>query len=323
MTRSDLPRLLVLCGPTASGKTSLGIELADAVNGEIVGADSLQVYRHIDIGSAKPTAEERTRVPHHVIDVCELDQPFNAAMYKDMADAAIADIKRRGRLPIVVGGTGLYIRILVRGIFEAPKPDLKLRDRLHAELEAYGVEHLYHRLGLVDPVLAEKVEPHDKNRIMRGLEIFEQTGIPLSEHQRVHDFGEASYETLMVGIKRDRRVLYRRIEERTRQMIRSGLLEEYRELRKRGYGPDLKPLLSLGYRQMGEYEVGECTFEEAVADIVKSTKRYAKRQITWFRKVPNLRWFEPDKSDFDALAADVRRFMAGESPLYDWAVPAP
>jgi len=323
MNESTLPKIIVICGPTASGKTELGIALAEAIGGEIVGADSLQVYRHFDIGSAKPTADQRSRVPHHMVDVCDPDESFNAALFKAGADDAISGITSRGRVPIVVGGTGLYLRILVRGIFDAPQPDEDLRIQLRAEMKAYGIEHLYKRLCLVDPSLAEKVEPHDQNRIMRGLEIFEQTGIALSEHQRVHDFGDPSYAVLNIGIKLNRKLLYQRIRMRTETMIKEGLLEEYRALRARGYSPDLKPMMSLGYRQMGDYEAGRNTFEEAVADIVRATKRYAKRQLTWFRKVPNILWWDFVRHDVSSLVADVKRFMSGAELELDWVCDEP
>ncbi|MCA9564260.1 MAG: tRNA (adenosine(37)-N6)-dimethylallyltransferase MiaA, partial [Myxococcales bacterium] len=249
MSSTTLPRCVILCGPTASGKTSLSLALAHAVDGEIVNADSLQVYRGLDIGTAKVSQAERAQVPHHLFDIKNPDEPFNVALYKASADVAIEDILERGKVPIVVGGTGLYLKILVRGIFEVPKASQDLRDRLRAEIEAYGIEQLHRRLQLNDPELAEKIENHDTTRIIRGLEVFEQTGIPLSQHQRAHDFGEASYDYFSVGIKLPRTVLYERIVKRTEAMIDAGLEAEYDRLVEEGYGPDLKPLQSLGYKQ--------------------------------------------------------------------------
>jgi tRNA dimethylallyltransferase len=323
MTAVRLPAIVIICGPTASGKTRFAIELAERVDGEIVGADSLQVYRHLDIGTAKPTDEERARVPHHVIDFLEPDQLFNAARYKQLADEAIADIRSRQRVPLVVGGTGLYLRILVRGIFEAPKADHALRKRLREEIKAYGVEQLYRRLELVDPALAARVEPHDKNRIMRGLEIYEQTGIPLSVHQEVHDFGDNDYRVLKIGLHVPREVLYERIEARSKRMMQAGLPEEYRRLRTAGFAADLKPMLSLGYRQMGDLERGERSPEEALRDLVRETKRYAKRQLTWFRKDPDLHWLDPGQADVERVAKDVRRFLTDEPLALDWTTEAP
>ncbi|MBN1947654.1 MAG: tRNA (adenosine(37)-N6)-dimethylallyltransferase MiaA [Bradymonadales bacterium] len=323
MSHRELPRIVCVCGPTASGKSSFAVSLAERVKAEILCADSLQVYRHLDIGTAKPTPEERRRIAHHLFDIRDPDQPFNAALYKELADSAIAEVQARGHLPLLVGGTGLYLRILVRGIFEAPKPDTELRNRLEQEMKAYGIEYLYRRLQLVDPVWAEKVDGRDRIRIMRGLEIYEQTGIPLSEHQQVHDFGEPSYQALKIGIQVKRQDLYRRIEKRAHLMVSQGLLEEYRDLRKKGFGQDLKPLNSLGYRQMAEYEAGQCTWEQAVANLIRETKRYAKRQMTWFRKEPDIHWVQSPAAKLEAIATDVTRFVARQPLLFDWESHAP
>lgn len=320
---SATPKIVIVCGATASGKTAFSIDLAERLGGEIVGADSLQLYRYLDVGTAKPTPEERARVPHHLIDVLSPDEPFNAALYKRMADHAIAGIIERGRLPIVVGGTGLYLRILVRGIFEAPQPDDELRERLRSELETYGVEYLYKRLQLVDEVLARKVEPHDRNRIMRGLEIYEQTGIALSEHQRAHDFADPDYEALSLGVRIERHDLYERIGDRTRRMIDDGLEAECRALAERGYSTDLKPMESLGYRQMFQYIAGKGSLESTIYDIIKDTKRYAKRQLTWFRKVGDVHWVSEPETKADAIASDVRTFLAGEPPDFAWQTEPP
>jgi tRNA dimethylallyltransferase len=323
MSDPELPGIIVVCGPTCSGKTSFGIALAETVGGEIVGADSLQVYRRLDIGTAKPSAADRARVPHHVIDVRDPDEQFNVAIFKELADAAILDIRERGHIPIVVGGTGLYLRILVRGIFEAPRPDEELRLRLRQEIDVYGVEQLYRRLCLVDPVLSERVEAHDRNRIIRGLEIFEQTGIPLSEHQQVHDFGIPSYRALKIGLNIDRALLYERIESRAEQMMRDGLHEEYQELLAAGFDPGLKPMMSLGYRQMAQVAAGKLLLEEAPNDIARATKRYAKRQNTWFRKEADAHWLNPMDVDMAAVAADVRLFMDNQPIVLGWEEAAP
>lgn len=319
----ELPKIIIVCGPTASGKTSLGIELAEALDGEIVGADSLQLYRYFDVGTAKPTNEQRQRVPHHLVDVRDPTELFNAALYKTLADEAIEGIRSRGRVPIVVGGTGLYLRILVRGIFQAPKPDEVLRERLKQELEVYGIEHLYNRLKLVDPELASKVEHHDRNRIIRGLEIYEQTGIPLSEHQRVHDFDRPSYQAFRLGMRLERSELYDRITRRTASMMDAGLLAECESLIARGYGGDIKPMQSLGYRQLHRHLTEGQPLDEAVQEITKETKRYAKRQLTWFRKDTQTHWVDALNVPVDQLVADARRFLNGEPMSLDWAAEAP
>lgn len=323
MSGSIPPKIIIIGGPTASGKTRFGIDLAKAVNGEIVGADSLQIYRHLDIGTAKPTASEQAEVRHHLVDIRDPDEKFNAALFKELADEAIADILQRKKVPIVIGGTGLYLRILVRGLFEAPDADEPLRERLNQEAQAYGIEHLYRRLQLVDPELAAKVELRDRSRIMRGLEIFEQTGIPLSQHQKAHDYSANSYLPLKIALTFPRQELYQRIEMRAKLMIEGGLLEEYERLLEMGYSPSLKPLCSLGYRQMGEHLVGRYSFEQAMQEIIKHTKRYAKRQTTWFRKEDDVHWVAMPIDDITPVVADVRRFLPGEPLALNWTSQPP
>jgi tRNA dimethylallyltransferase len=319
-----LPKILVVAGPTAVGKTSFALDVAEAMGGEVVNYDSVQLYRHLDIGTAKPTAAERERVPHHLVDVLDPDQESNVADYLEMANAAIADIHARGKVPVLVGGTGMYVRILVHGIFEAPPPDEELRDRLRADAADKGRAHLHERLEEVDPELAERVHPNDLVRVIRGLEVYEQTGKALSQHQREHRFKKPNFDALKIALLRPRDELYARIEQRADQMIEQGLLAEYEALIERGYDRQLKPLLSLGYRQMGEHLFDGVALDEAVAEMKKQTRRYAKQQIGWFRGEPNVHWalaplHDPGGALPSEVLGDIEAFFAGREPSLGWA----
>src|SRR5690554_3076166 len=235
-----LTRVVALVGPTGVGKTSFSLALAEALNAEIISVDSLQVYRHLDIGTAKVSSAERQRVAHHLIDVVNPDEEFNAADFRERAGEAISNIVARGKVPLLVGGTGLYLRLLVHGLFEAPAPSEALRASYREIAESQGQDVLYQRLQEVDPALAERVNPNDFIRVTRGLEIFDQTGTPLSEHQRAHRFQAPNYHALKIAMIRPRPELYERINQRVDTMMEQGLIEEYRELMARGYGPQHK-----------------------------------------------------------------------------------
>ncbi|MFU8805769.1 MAG: tRNA (adenosine(37)-N6)-dimethylallyltransferase MiaA [Bradymonadaceae bacterium] len=318
-----LPRIVVICGPTGVGKTAFSLALAEAVDGEIVGADSLQVYRHLDIGTAKASPKARARIPHHVIDVVDPDEDFNAADYRAAADEAIADIRQRGKVPIVVGGTGLYIRLLVHGLFDAPEPSEELRRAYRIEADEHGVESLYRRLEEVDPELAARVNPNDYIRITRGLEIFDQTGTPITVHQRNHRFSRPHFNALKIALVRPRPELYERINLRVDQMIDEGLIDEYRGLNEMGYGPELKPLQSLGYRQIGQHLFEGLPLDEAIEGIKSQTRRYAKQQLSWFRKEPGVKWaMAPilvDEKIPSPVLADIEAHLRGEQPGLEWA----
>lgn len=318
-----LPRIVVICGPTGVGKTAFSLALAEALDGEIVGADSLQVYRHLDIGTAKASREERARVPHHLIDVVDPDVEFNAADYRARVDEVIADVTARGKVALVVGGTGLYIRLLVHGLFDAPEPSPELREQYRAEAEARGVESLYARLETIDPELAARVNPNDFIRITRGLEIFDQTGTPITVHQRAHRFAAPHYNALKIALVRPREELYGRINQRVDQMMEEGLLEEYHGLLEMGYGPQHKPMQSLGYRQIGEFVRGEVPLAEALESIKSQTRRYAKQQLSWFRKEPGVHWaMAPILVDGEIpgpVLDDLQSFVAGGKPTLEWA----
>jgi tRNA dimethylallyltransferase len=294
-------RFVAILGPTASGKSALGLALAERTGGEIVACDSQQVYIGMDVGTAKPTADERRRVPHHALDLVRPDEPFHAARWAAVARAAIADITARGRLPIIVGGTGLYYRALVTGLFEAPPPDEAIRARHREEAAAGSVEALHARLATVDPEAAAAIRVRDLVRISRALEIYEQTGVPITTLRR-QAAPPADLAPTVLLLDPPTSTLRERITARVDQMIAAGFLDEVRALRAGGYGPSLKPLQALGYRQLGGVLDGTATLEAAVAETVQATFGYARRQRTWFRKQDAARRFEGEPAIEDALA---------------------
>ena len=304
-----LPSLVVLCGPTAAGKTAAAIALARHFDLEVVSADSRQVYRLMDIGTAKPTFVEREQVPHHLLDVVWPDEPFDAAGFADLAARAIDGIIGRGCLPVVVGGTGLYIRSLTEGLVATPPADPGLRRRLETWAEAEGNGALHARLVQVDPDAATLLHPNDRVRLVRALEVFELTGRPISTWQREHGFRTRRYRLLKIGLAPERNELYRRIDERAVAMLAGGLLEETAALLAAGYGSQLKALQTIGYREAVRLLNGECTRDEALADLQQATRRYAKRQLTWFRADSEIIWVD-SLSDFDNIKMLMAQFHA-------------
>ncbi|MBX5481486.1 MAG: tRNA (adenosine(37)-N6)-dimethylallyltransferase MiaA [Myxococcaceae bacterium] len=289
---SERPALLVIAGPTASGKTALAIEVAQQLGAEIVSADSQQVYRGFDIGTAKPTAADRALVPHHLLDVADPTETFSAARFQALADEAIAQIAARGKRVVVAGGTGLYLRILLHGVVPAPPAAPELRRSLEAEAERIGRQALHARLAAIDPETAAKVQPTDLVRIVRALEIYELTGTTASEFRREHRFAEDRYRFDLVVLDPPREELYRRIDARTEAMFRGGLLDEVRRHLSAGLR-DAAPMKSVGYLQALQHLDGTLTFEEAIARAARETRRYAKRQLTWFRREPGARFLQP------------------------------
>ncbi|MDE2484616.1 MAG: tRNA (adenosine(37)-N6)-dimethylallyltransferase MiaA [candidate division NC10 bacterium] len=290
--------LIVLVGPTASGKSSLALALAERVGGEIVAADSMQVYRDLDIGTAKPSVDERRRIPHHLLDLVEPDQPFTAADYVRLASAAIVDIRARGRLPIVVGGTGLYVRALFYGLFDGPGEMTPLRETLYQEAAQVGSATLHRRLEVVDPEAAVAIHPNDLFRIVRALEVATVSGRPIStlrvEGRR--NYKPVSGPVLRFGLERNRQELYQRIDARVETMMAQGLLREVRSLLDRGYRETLRPLRAIGYRHIIAHLKGQISLENAVASFKRDTRRYAKRQLTWFRHQDEIEWLPVEGS---------------------------
>jgi tRNA dimethylallyltransferase len=291
--RKPLP-LLLLAGPTAVGKTELALEIASDLDTEIVNADSMQVYRHMDIGTAKPSPGQRALVPHHLLDVADPDEPFDAARYAELAHPVIEDLGSRQKIPLVVGGTGLYLKVLTRGICAGAPGDKEIRQRLLLELAGQGLPRLYEELLRADPGAAGRIHPRDRQRILRALEVYRLTGSPLSLWQSRHRFSEQIYPSIKIFIYRDRNVLYERINRRVLQMVDEGLFEEVRQLLARGYGPELKPMQSLGYKQAAACLRGALSRDSAVAETQRATRQYAKRQLTWFRGDSEFRWFHAE-----------------------------
>jgi len=273
------------------------LSLAQRINAEIVNADSQQVYRYLDIGTGKASKAERERVRHHLIDVVNPDEDFNAALYRQLAAASIEEIHKRGAKVLVCGGTGLYLKALTGGLFSGPSQDTELRANLEREIAESGLAPLYQRLIEVDPSANTKIHPNDRQRIIRALEVYQSTGRPLSAWQNDHRFHEQAFEVLKIGLLRERAELYDLINDRTESMIREGLLDELHALMARGYGLDLKPLRSVGYRQMGEVIEGIKGLPDAVEEMKQETRRLAKRQLTWFRSDAEIRWFHPEKQE--------------------------
>jgi len=290
--------LIVLAGPTASGKTALALRLAKRLDAEIVGADSQQVYRYFDIGTAKPTASELAEVSHHLISVVDPAERFSAAQFQVLADAAIEDIRSRSKRVLVVGGTGLYLRTLLHGIISAPAANPELRRQLEAEAAQKGREALHRRLAQLDPLSAEAVEPKDLVRIIRALEIHHMTGIPASQYRQRHQFLEDRYRFALYVLSPPRDELYRAIDQRAKAMFAGGLLEEVRSLVQRGFS-NVPPMSSMNYAQAIAVIEGRMGLEEAIASAAQQARRYAKRQLTWFRAEANAKHIEPPYVELD------------------------
>lgn len=302
------PPVILIAGPTAVGKTAFAIELATALDTEIVNADSMQVYRYMDIGTAKPTTRERAAAKHHLLDVVNPDEPFDAALYERLAQPVLEGLRKRGKPPVVVGGTGLYMKVLTRGICpEAPGSPGVREQLLHSE-KKLGLHGLHAELVRVDPVLGGRIHPNDRQRILRALEVYRSTGKRLSDRQEEHRFRKENYRTVKVFLTLERNEIYERIDRRVRVMLDEGFEEEVRRLLGMGFGPELKPMQSLGYKQLVRVLAGDCPLEEAVSDIQKETRRYAKRQMTWFRGDPDFTWFDARSAGeiLDWIARRVR-----------------
>jgi len=301
--------LIAIVGPTAVGKSELALRLAEEFGGEIISADSRQIYRGLDIGTAKPTAEERRRVPHHLLDVVDPDEVLTLAQYQELAYAAIDDILARSKVPFLVGGTGLYIKAVVEG-WSIPRvpPNEKLREELYRLAELEGPEALHARLRKVDPVAAARIDPRNVRRVVRALEVYAETGRPISELQRR---SPPPYRTLQIGLTMEREELYRRIDARVERMIERGLVEEVRGLIERGYGLDLPAMSGLGYREIGLYLKGEIGLEEAIRLIKRNTRRFVRHQYNWFRlDDPHIHWFDALSEPYDQIRQLVASFLS-------------
>ncbi|MDA8161825.1 MAG: tRNA (adenosine(37)-N6)-dimethylallyltransferase MiaA [Desulfobacteraceae bacterium] len=286
--------LVAVLGPTAVGKTALSIRLASELRAEIVNFDSVQVYRGLDIGSAKPTKKELARVPHHLIDILQPDEPFNAAAFSAKARAAIKSITQRGRTVILTGGTNLYLRALLEGLAPCPGEDHALRTRLKEIAKEFGTDVLHAFLSGIDTKSASRIHPNDTLRIIRAIEVYIKTGKTLSLWHERHQNEMVLSHCIKIGLMRPINELYERIDRRVDEMIKDGLIEEVRSLIKKGYSPDIKPLQTLGYRHMIRFLAGASAFTETVVQLKRDHRHYARRQLIWLRNKPDIKWFNPD-----------------------------
>jgi tRNA dimethylallyltransferase len=303
---SNKATVISISGPTCTGKSALSVSLAGRLDGEIINCDSMQVYKYFDIGTAKPDLGTRKKVPHHLIDIVDPQEEFNAARFKEMADQAIEMIQARKKIPILVGGTGLYLRALVYGLFEADK-DHDLRERLHEE---YSRDPLmfYEKLKEKDSDYAMRISFRDKIRVVRAMEIFLLSGKKVSEHEKDHGFGEPRYNILKIGLKKEKNELYTRIDERVNVMFRQGWIEEVKNILSMGISDRVKPFSSIGYREILLNIKGFIQHEDMVKDIQKHTRHYAKRQFTWFAKEKDIDWFEYPE-DLERITKKVAEFL--------------
>ena len=308
-------RVLVVCGPTATGKTALSLALAEALGGEIVSADSMQVYRGMDVGTAKATRAERARVPHHMLDVAEPGESYSVARYVEEASRCCDEILARGKLPVVTGGTGLYIDSLLAGrVFGDGEEDGAKRAALNGDYDRLGGEAMLERLRAVDPARAAKLHAADRRRVVRALEVYETTGLTITEHDARTRLQPPRYEARRIVLSfADREALYARIDRRVDEMAAQGLFEEVEGLLAAGLSPACTAMQAIGYKEAALALRGELSRDEALALIKQASRRYAKRQLTWFRRAPDARWFLwEDEPDVEAAAAVLAaEFLAG------------
>ncbi|MBD1372938.1 tRNA (adenosine(37)-N6)-dimethylallyltransferase MiaA [Hazenella sp. IB182357] len=301
------PKVLVITGPTAVGKTATSMSLAHSLHGEIISGDSMQVYQGMDIGTAKATTVERTQIPHHMIDLVTPDESFSVQDYQQQARACIADITNRGAIPLIVGGTGLYIESV---IYEYEMPDVaehpEIRRRYVAMAEQKGVAYLHQQLFQVDPESAKKLHPNDVRRVIRALEVHEVTGTPFSQLKRK---GSSPFDVLWLGLTMPRELLYERINQRVDHMLKRGLIEEVETLKAKGYHLGLTSMQAIGYKEMMWYLNGEISYEEAVRVLKQGTRKYAKRQLSWFRRNNDINWFDMTQPD---VWQEIKKLVAGK-----------
>lgn len=300
MIDTEKKPLIILTGPTAVGKTKASIGLAKAIGGEIISADSMQVYRHMDIGSAKITKEEMADVPHYLIDVLEPEEEFHVVRFQQMAKAAMADIYSRGKIPIIVGGTGFYIQALLYDIdFTENEGDSVYREKLEALAKEKGAAYLHGQLAMVDPKSAEEIHANNIKRVIRALEFYHQTGQKISEHNERERQKESPYQFCYFVLNDRRECLYERIDQRVDQMIRNGLVQEVQTLKERGCTKQMVSMQGLGYKEIFSYLEGGCSLEEAVYIIKRDTRHFAKRQLTWFKRERDVIWVQKDELNYD------------------------
>ncbi len=314
MSAAVRTRVGFIVGPTGSGKTALALEIAEALGAEIVNSDSRLFYRGMDIGTAKPTPDELRRVPHHLIDIRDPDEQLDVAAFGAMARERISEIASRGHRVLVVGGSGLYLRVLRGGIFDGPPASPEIRARLAATAAEHGVAYLHERLRAIDPAAANRIHVNDLYRITRALEVFELSGEPISHHQERHAFAQTDLDELTLAIEMDRKLLYENIDRRFDAMIAAGLVEEVRGLIAAGHSFERQPLNSIGYAEIAAHVRGELTLEAAIGDAKRESRRLAKRQLTWFRHEPGVVWLDPNRAAIQAREMFAAFFAGRAAP---------
>lgn len=309
---SKIP-LVVITGPTASGKTDLAIQTALQLKGEIISADSMQIYRYMNIGTAKPDLKKRQGIPHHMIDICDPNDDFNVAMFQKQAVEVIRHIAERGRLPILTGGTGLYINSIIYPMnFTNADDDQKYREKLNVLLSKNGAEWLHKQLEKIDPRSAERLHPNDTRRVIRAMEVYHLTGKPMEAYRQEFNKLESPYNLLIYGLTMDRQKLYERINLRVVKMIDTGLIHEVKGLLSKGYTKELVSMQGLGYKEIVDYLKGLTTLDESIRILKRNTRRFAKRQISWFKREEQIIWMDPIKMGSlkaveDYLISDIEK----------------
>ncbi len=303
----DLPKIVVILGPTACGKSDLAIELTKHFNFEIINADSLQIYKYLDIGTAKPDVKTLSSVPHHLIGIIKPDEQFNAGLFRKKANVVIDSLHNKNKKILIVGGTYLYVRVLTEGLIGGVEPDTNFRDELKVQRAKYGTEHIYSNLKNIDPESAENINENDYVRMERALEVYHLTGQKMSDLQKEHGFTEKKFDVFKIGIDVERELLKKIIEQRLNNMIDGGFTSEVKSLRERGYDKTLKPMQSIGYKEINDYLDGYMSLEDAKEKIIINTRRLAKRQMTWLRRDKEINWYKIPQ-DFKNILDDLNTF---------------
>lgn len=306
--KTKKPKLIVVLGPTAVGKSVVGIDIAKRLGGEIINADSLQVYKYLNIGTAKPTSQELSDITHHLIDIVSPDEDFNAGIFRSTAADTIEELDKENKNIILVGGTYLYVKTLLSGLIESLPANKEIRENIKKLRLTFGLRYVYDRLKELDPEAASKIHPNDYVRAERALEVNYLTGQKMSEFQSKHNFEDQDYSYFKIGIFLEREKLRDRIDKRVDKMIDEGLVDEVKELREMGYSTDLKPMQSIGYKEINQYLDEEIDLDEAIELIKRNTKRFAKRQMTWLRKDDDINWFQKD-NDFNQILVKTQQFL--------------
>lgn len=310
------PNIIIIAGPTASGKTKIGIELAKVLNGEVVSADSMQIYRYMDIGTAKPSLEEMEGIKHHLIDIVNPDEEFSVALFRKYADYAINEIINKGKVPIIVGGTGLYINSLTYSLnFTESPPDKEYREYLTNLAQKYGPNYLHDMLKEIDIEAAKNIHPNNVKRVIRALEVYKNTGKKISEYQAETKLNEPDYNFAYIALDMPRDVLYDRINKRVDLMFKKGLLEEVKMLIKMGYNKNLQSMQAIGYKEVFDFLEGKLSLEDTIELIKQNTRRYAKRQLTWFRKDKRIYWVDVYNKSLEEILSNILGYIEGKLKL--------